>query len=113
MKTNRGFEIQFFKDDYGVECSIQESGSVEPHLWLGIAHNDVKVMKKDKEELLESVKNLTLDHPECNEYGWCTVALPKDAFVEKRMHITRRQAKELARKLNFFAKYGFLKEEEL
>lgn len=111
MKTTRGFEIQYFNDDYGVECSIQESSAVEPHLWLGVAHNNLKVMAKDKQELLESVEHLTKDYPECNEMGWCTVPLPKDTLIENRMHINMKQAKELAKKLNFFAKHGYLKEE--
>lgn len=111
MKTNRGFEIQYFDDDYGIQCSIQESSSVEPHLWLGIAHNSLKVMAEDKKELLVAIEHLTKDYPECNEKGWCTVPLPKDALIENRMHLNRQQAKELARKLNYFSRHGCLKEE--
>lgn len=113
MKTNRGFETQHFCDDYGVECLIQESSNVEPHIWLGVAHNDLKVMAKDKQELLESVLRLTKDCPECNEMGWCTVPLPREALVENRMHLNRKQAKELAKKLNYFARHGVLKEEQV
>lgn len=111
MKTNRGFELQIFLDDYNKECSIQESSCIG-HIWLGIAHDELKIMLKDKPELLEAVKNLTTDYPECNSWGWCTVPLPKDSLVERRMHLNREQAKELAKKLNYFAKHGRLKTEE-
>ena len=111
MKTERGFEIQYFDDDYSIKCSIQESSACEPHIWLGVADNQLKIMGKDKAELLESVGNLSKDNPETNEWGWCTVKLPHDALVERRMHLNRKQAKELAKKLNYFAKHGYLKEE--
>lgn len=112
MKTARGLEIQYFYDDYSKRCSIQESSSYEPHIWLGIADDSLKIMAKDKAKLLESVSNLCKDYPETNEYGWCTVKLPQDALIDRRMHLNRKQAKELAKKLNYFAKYGYLKEEK-
>lgn len=112
MKTERGFEIQYFNDDYGTKCSIQESSAVETHIWLGIADNSLKIMAKDKLELLESVNSLCKDYPETNEYGWCTVKLPRAALIERRMHLNRKQAKELAKKLNYFAKHGYLREEK-
>ena len=34
-KTNRGFVVGKFSDAYGANCSIQESSSVEPRIWLG------------------------------------------------------------------------------
>lgn len=112
MKTARGFEIQYFYDDYSIRCSIQESSSVDPHLWLGVADDSLKIMAKDKAELLESVRNLCKDNPETNEYGWCSVKLPRDALIDNRMHFNRKQAQELAKKLNYFAKHGYLKEEK-
>lgn len=112
MKTIRGFELQYFNDNYGVRCSIQDSSACEPHIWLGIADNSLKIMAKDKAELLESVKNLSKDHSETGECGWCTVKLPRDALIENRMHLNRKQAKELAKKLNYFAKHGYLKKEK-
>jgi hypothetical protein len=33
-------------------------------------------------------------------------------MVESRMHLTREQAKALARELNFFAKHGYLDSKE-
>ena len=111
MKTNRGFEIQHFIDDYGVDCSIQESSSVDPHIWLGVNNPRISIMYKDRDKLI-GIDKVEKDSPECNECGWCTVQLPKEALNESRMHLNRKQAKELAKKLNFFAKYGYLKENE-
>ena len=34
-KTSRGFIYYEFKDTYDEDCSIQESSSIDPHLWLG------------------------------------------------------------------------------
>lgn len=31
----RGFGGFSFRDDYGHECSLQESSAVDPHIWLG------------------------------------------------------------------------------
>lgn len=35
-KTPRGFGIIEFKDSYEQECSIQDSSSVDPKIWLGV-----------------------------------------------------------------------------
>ena len=112
MKTARGFEIQYFDDDYSIRCSIQESSACEPHIWLGIAEDSLKIMAKDKSELLKSVSELSKDNPGTNEWGWCTVKLPQDALIERRMHLNRKQARELAKKLKYFAEHGYLKEEK-
>lgn len=106
MKTPRGFELQYFKDDYGIECSIQESSAVEPHIWLGIHNPRVKVMVKDMNEI-----TVTKDNPETTEWGWCTVNLPKQALVDSRMHLNQEQARMIVKKLNFFIKNGYLKAE--
>lgn len=50
--------------------------------------------------------------PGTNEWGWCTVKLPQDALIERRMHLNRKQARELAKKLKYFAEHGYLKEEK-
>ena len=34
--TLHGFVIFRFRDDYGDFCSLQESSSVDPHIWLGM-----------------------------------------------------------------------------
>ena len=106
MKTNRGFERQDFYDDYGLECSIQESSAVVPHIWLGVNHAPVKVMRKDLSGI-----SISMPSPECNEREWCTINLPVDALVESRMHLNREQALDLSKKLAYFSEHGFLQED--
>lgn len=110
MKTNRGFELQHFTDDYSVNCSIQESSAIEPHIWLGIDDPRLSIMYKDRDKLI-GIDKVEKDHPECNEFGWCTINLPKEVMIESRMHLNRKQAKELANKLRYFAEHGCLKSE--
>lgn len=107
MKTNRGFEVQHFEDDYGVDCSIQESSSIEPHIWLGVHRPQISIMWKDAVANGIQTKKR---YPETNECGWCDVPIPKEAMIESRMHLSRKQAKQLAKKLLFFAKHGYLNE---
>ena len=106
MKTNRGFERQDFYDDLGLECSIQESSSAIPHIWLGVNHAPVMVMRKDLSGI-----SISMPSPECNERGWCTINLPIDALVESRMHLNREQALDLSKKLAYFSEHGFLQED--
>lgn len=108
MKTIRGFELQYFEDDYGKECSIQESSAYEPHIWLGVHKPEIRIMYKD------AVANGILvqkKYPETNECGWCDLPIPNEAMIDSRMHLSRKQAKDLAAKLNYFAKHGHLREE--
>lgn len=108
MKTNRGFELHHFLDDYNAECSIQESSSIEPHIWLGISKPQLSIMYKDKDKLV-GLDKVQPDNPECNE-GWCTINIPKEVLIESRMHLNKKQAKELAKQLNYFVRTGRLKE---
>jgi len=74
-KTNRGFELIEFKDTYGEICSLQESSSVEPHIWLG-----------------------------CNENG----KFHRGEVLSPRMHLNRKQVKELMTHLrNWIRRGGF------
>ena len=109
MKTNRGFELNHFTDDYGVDCSIQESSSVEPHIWLGVHKARLSIMYKDRDKLV-GIDKVQKNDPHCNEWGWCTINLPKEVLFESRMHLNRKQSKELAKQLNYFARTGKLKE---
>lgn len=109
MKNIRGFEIQHLKDDYNVEYSIQESSSLEPHIWLGISNPRLSIMYKDKDKLIAIDKEIEKDSPECE---WCSIPLPKEVLIESRMHLNRKQAKELSKKLKYFARHGYLKEEK-
>lgn len=97
MKTIRGFEVQHFKDDDGVDCSIQESSACEPHIWLGV----LKIIWTDAEKC---------GIPVPAQARWYDYPIPPEVHIQSRMHLTRKQAKKLAKKLEYFAKHGRLKE---
>ena len=82
--TNRGFMLLLFEDDYGEGCSLQESSSVEPHVWLGI--DNPKMLK-----------------------GNDLVKLPEGIVAFSRMHLNQKQAKQLADELMFFVDNGHLR----
>lgn len=55
MKTKyigRGFYFATFKDRYGESCSIQESSSVVPSIWLGVDGNRMHLSRKMVKDLL-------------------------------------------------------------
>lgn len=110
MKTNRGFELNHFADDYGVDCSLQESSSAEPHIWLGVHNPEIKIMYKDA---IKYGMALQKCHPETNEYGWCDIPIPPEALIKSRMHLNKKQAKELAKELLYFSRTGRLKEHKI
>ena len=85
--TNRGFGLLLFEDDYGEGCSLQDSSLVEPHIWLGI----------DKPKMLK---------------GDNLVDLPDGMVVFARMHLNRKQARQLADELLYFAENERLRGKE-
>lgn len=101
--TSRGFSILKFNDDYNKECSLQKSSSVEPHIWLGIDGVEAQIQWIEAQKL---GLNLKKQHEECNEYGWCDYPIPKEVMVTTRMHLTRKQALKLAKKLIKFALFN-------
>lgn len=101
MKNIRGFEVQHFQDDYGLDCSIQESSAVEPHVWLGVHNPPHKIMWDSAEKYGMKIGERA---------GWYDYPVPEEVLVESRMHLNRKQAKALAKKLLYFAKHGVLKE---
>lgn len=103
MKTERGFEKQCFKDDYGVDCSLQESSAIEPHVWLGVHRAKAMILGKD-------VNNISIKLPP-STLGWHEIELPEEVEVHSRMHLNQEQAMELAKKLMFFAENGCLPDE--
>lgn len=107
MKTARGFELQYFKDDYDEICSIQESSAWEPHIWLGVHDPKASIRYKDAISL---GLNLEKKYPETNEEGWCDYPIPDDVLISSRMHLNQEQAKELADKLLYFYETGCLQE---
>ncbi len=110
MKTYRGFEVKHFKDDYGMDCSIQESSSLEPHIWLGIHNPQVKIMYKDV-NIIKTMK-IEKDYPETGDGGWCTLNMPEECLIDSRMHLNVEQAKWLIDELKYFVRHKQLKTEE-
>ena len=110
MKTSRGFEVKYFKDSYGIDCSIQESSAIEPYIWLGVDNPELKVIWSD----LPKVKGLETEPTLGSDLwsGWHKVILPKEIEIFSRMHINQEQAKFLIKELKYFVKYGCLKSEE-
>jgi hypothetical protein len=101
--TGRGFSRLVFRDDYDLECSLQISSAWKPHVWLGVDRPIVRIMYKDAKEIgLDLQKN----YPETNCYGWCDIPIPEQAFIDSRMHLTKKQSFKLAIKLVKFAITG-------
>ena len=109
MKTARGFEVVHFKDDYGIDCSIQESSAVEPHIWLGVHNPDVSIMYNDLDVLSDI--SVVRDDAFINRRGWCTLNIPDEVRIFSRMHLNQKQAKVLIKQLKYFVKTGRLPEE--
>jgi hypothetical protein len=93
-KTNRGFDLITFQDRYDSQCSIQKSSlATEDCIWLGIDDPDPKIMAS------KTIQGGT---------GWVKYEIPDDVLINTRMHLTRKQAKELVEVLNVFIKTGDL-----
>ena len=56
-------------------------------VWLGISNPEINVMV---------------------DGGWKAIALPEDAVVNSRMHLTQKQVRELLPLLQHFAEHGEL-----
>ena len=50
--TERGFRIAAFKDRNGELCSIQESSSVTPSIWLGCGSDRMHLSQKMAKNLI-------------------------------------------------------------
>lgn len=88
--TPRGFLIGTFTDAYGLTCSIQESSSVEPHVWLGV-HDD-----RPPEVLIPGQRWPPIEMP------------PGDVIHHRRMHLSVEQAAALIPLLQAFVETGRL-----
>lgn len=90
--NNRGFLVGDFKDNYGRNCSIQESsasvGSEGGYLWLGMS---------------EPVLIADLRNGPGKPYQ-----LPENVDVFSRMHLSQTKVKELLPILQYFAEHGEL-----
>ena len=87
-KTVRGFDITSFKDSYGIECSLQKSSNIIPHIWLGT--NDTKLVVFEDERMGKYIET----------------KLPENFMVNTRMHLTREQVAKLLPYLVRFVETG-------
>jgi len=87
--THRGFRYYEFFDHYGELCTLQKSSlATEDAVWLGVNKAFPKKLVQNQ--------------------GWVIVDLPEDVEISSRMHLTRQQAKVLAKQLNYFSETGEL-----
>jgi len=86
-KTQRGFTKIEFDDDYGERCSIQESSSAVSHVWIGLEEAKPKYLGSN---------------------GWTEYAIPPHVHINTRMHINKRQAKQLIKRLQKWVDTGEL-----
>lgn len=95
QSTNRGFSYAEFKDAKGEICTLQESSSYEPCIWLGAKEVSVQYL----------------------DGGWKKLDIPalvgKDFVGNQRMKLNQEQVKELLPYLQYFAENGELPTEEL
>ncbi len=95
-KTNRGFEIAKFKDEYGVDCSLQKSSWMEKDaIWLGVDDLQPKILAY---KINGGIPN-----------GWVDYKISEDVEFHNRMHLTRDMVAQLLPLLQKFVKTGDLK----
>jgi hypothetical protein len=111
--TGRGFDTVTFHDEYGHECSIQESsravfenddGTVNDPLgwiWLGIDDAKPQIMKS-------VAKKMGMELPPGEVSGWMPYPIPEDVLLTTRMHLNETQVRGLITRLTLWLKTGSL-----
>lgn len=104
-KTERGFNIGEFKDNYGKPCSLQESsafgGEEGSYIWLGFSEPEILQEGYDP------------------QYPMRMRPLPKDIVdyfgirIFGRMHLSQERVRLLIPYLQYFAEHGCLPDENL
>ena len=95
-KTERGFDILEFADEYGEQCSLQKSSlATDDAIWIGLDDPKVQVFTP--------------------YVGWEVVPLPQappggSVLHSGRMHLTREQVARLLPFLQRFVETGELSE---
>jgi hypothetical protein len=103
-RNGRNFETGKFIDRYGYECSIQKSSlATEDCIWLGI--DDAKPQIRSSDAIRMGLRQRTFDE---NDNGWVKFEIPKEVLLSTRMHLTRKQVKELLPLLQKFVETGEL-----
>lgn len=89
-KTKRGFDLIEFEDLYGAKCNIQKSSlATEDAIWFGAENIDAKYFVPHE--------------------GWKELKPPLDTYdmvANNRMHLSRKQVRELLPILEAFVKTG-------
>ena len=85
-KTHRGFKYYSFTDYSNVICSLQQSSTVEPMVWLGCDDPDPKMFVPGK--------------------GWQKIKMPEEYIANNRMHIDTKLAAALWPVLKKFSEDG-------
>jgi hypothetical protein len=111
--TGRGFPHVTFFDEYGYECSIQESsravcenedGTVDDPLgwiWLGIDDAKPQIMKS-------KARALGMELPPGEVSGWMPYPIPDDVLLTTRMHLNETQVRGLIARLTLWLETGSL-----
>jgi len=96
--TDRGFEYIDFEDSYNNNCSIQKSSLAdEDTIWFGINNIEPKIMAQDAKKVGIKTEQ---------EVGWIEYPIPKEVFINTRMHLNQEQVKELIPILQKFVETG-------
>lgn len=103
-KTNRGFLISEFTDQYGIKCSIQKSSiATKDCIWLGVDNPNPQIMSRDAINLgLRESTNDDRDH------GWIPFEIPNEVILSTRMHLSREDVKRMLPILQHFVETGSL-----
>lgn len=90
IKTNRGFKVINFKDQYNIDCSLQESSlATEACIWLGSDDANPQYFVPGQ--------------------GWQPLPLPNgEISFHTRIHLTQKQVAELLPHLQKFVETGEL-----
>lgn len=101
-KTARGFRLIEFKDHYGSPCSIQKSSlATDDAIWLGVSDPNPQILAADAYRMgLSGVSSYS--------NGWVPFNIPKEVSITSRMHLTRKEVKDLIPILQRFADTGEL-----
>ena len=91
--SNRGLTSVVFEDSGGYSCTLRDSSSVEPRIWIGKDKVPVKLFLPDIDQ---------------TKKGWIDYPLPEQVKLFGEMELNQNQVKALLPYLEYFVKYGFL-----